>query len=289
MTNRAALELRLVLINERPLFVRVALIADLIVAVGPAKLTRLETSMRVMAIGALNQSFVDPVVKRPSEFRAHVQVAGVAELRRGFLEQELALFGVVRRMAVIAGNSALEVRGAREIVLLVAALVAAQAASAGLLRCRVLEGEDFGFVATAVDVLFSRAVASLAAMPFHAFVRVELRVHGGGEVGRRREMRIEVLMACLTGVGTDVEAGIRRWSVEFDLLGRLGLLCSLLFVARMDKGNCQRRDQNCQEIGNGESRPILHRTPLAIPDEIPVSTRILLHLLSLDEQNNLKS
>ena len=42
-------------------------------------------------------------------------------------------------------------------------------------------------------------------MPLHAFVSVEFRVHGGGEVGRRGEMRVDVLVAGLAGVGTHVE------------------------------------------------------------------------------------
>src|ERR1700741_98720 len=127
-------------------------------------------------------------------------------------------------------------------------LVAAQAAGAGLLRCGVLKGEDFGLVAAAVHVLFSRAVTSLAAMPLHAFVRVELRVHGGNEVGRSSEMRIDVLVAGLAGIGTYVEAGIRRGNISFGLVRRLALLSGIPFVARMGKRNYQRRNQHCQKI-----------------------------------------
>lgn len=45
-------------------------------------------------------------------------------------------------------------------------------------------------------------MTSLAAMRLRAFVGVELRVHGGGEVGLSGEMRIDVLMAGLAGIGT---------------------------------------------------------------------------------------
>src|SRR5580704_12366560 len=121
-------------------------------------------------------------------------------------------------------------------------LVAAQAAGAGLLRCGVLKGEDFGLVAAAVDVLFPRAMTSLAAMPLRAFMRVELRIHGGGEVRCSGEMRIDLLMAGLASIGTHVESGIRRRNVCFGLIRGLGLLCGVLFVVSMGKGNYQRRN-----------------------------------------------
>ena len=63
----------------------------------------LETPMRVVAVVALNQSFVYPMVKRPREFRADIQVAAVAKLRRRFPEQKLRVsLRVMRRMTVNA-------------------------------------------------------------------------------------------------------------------------------------------------------------------------------------------
>ena len=143
-------------------------------------------------------------------------------------------------------------------------LVAAQAAGASLLRCGVLKGENFGLVSSAVDVLFPGAMTSLAAMPLHAFVCVELPVHSGCEVGRSGEIRIDLFMAGLAGVGTHVEIGIRRRNIclclirglgllfglvrRLGLVGRLGLLCGILLAARLGKRNQQRRNQHCQEI-----------------------------------------
>src|SRR5580692_5027167 len=114
-------------------------------------------------------------------------------------------------------------------------LVAAQAAGAGLLRCRVLKREDLGFVAAAIHVLFAGAVASLAAMPFHSVVCVEFGIHGGSEVRRGSEMCIDFFVAGLAGIGAHVQAGVRRCNVDFNLLSRLGLLRSIFFVVGMSR------------------------------------------------------
>ena len=143
-------------------------------------------------------------------------------------------------------------------------LVAAQAAGASLLRCGVLKGEDFGLVTSAVHVLFPRAMTGLAALPLHAFVHVKLPVHGGCEMGRSGEMRVDLLVAALAGVGPYVEVRIRRCDICFGLIRRLGLLfglvrrlglisrlsllCGILLAAGLGKRNHQRRNQYCQKI-----------------------------------------
>ena len=80
MTNGATFELGFMLIHEWPLFFGVALVADLVIAVSPAQLVGKETTMRVVAVAALEQPFVDPMVKRASELRADLQMAAVAQL-----------------------------------------------------------------------------------------------------------------------------------------------------------------------------------------------------------------
>ena len=42
----------------------------------------------------------------------------------------------------------------------------------------------FDYVAAAVHVLLTGAVAGFAAVPLRTLVRVELSIHGGGEMGR---------------------------------------------------------------------------------------------------------
>ncbi len=96
MARFAAFRLdRLMLKNEWSLQVRVARETDSIPRSRRAKLFPDETSMGVMAVRTLNKPFVDPVVEGHVELRLHLQVAGVAELRLCFHEQELTCGGVV--------------------------------------------------------------------------------------------------------------------------------------------------------------------------------------------------
>lgn len=134
MTNGAAFELGFMLVYEWPLFVGVALVTDLVIAVGPAQLVSKETTMRVVAVAALEQPFVDPMVKWASELRANIQMAGVAQLWCSLFQQEFFFFRVVRGMAFYARDSALQVGRPPIVVVLLGVLVAIQAACTDLYR-----------------------------------------------------------------------------------------------------------------------------------------------------------
>ena len=54
--------------------------------------------MRVVTVGALDQAFVDPVMKRHVELRLLLQMARVAERRLGFYQEKLRFRGMVGRM-----------------------------------------------------------------------------------------------------------------------------------------------------------------------------------------------
>jgi hypothetical protein len=220
--------------------------------------------MGAMAIIALDQAFIHAVVERPCKLRAYIHVTRVTELRGFRLHQKLTLLRIMGRVAINAGNAVGQVHRTVIVPMLFVVLVAAQAASAGLLRRGVLKGEDFGLVAPAIYVLLSRAVASLAAMPLHALVRVEFAIHGGSEVRGGGEIRIDVFVAGLAGIGTHIESGIGRRNIGFDLLRRLGMLCGVLFVVGMGARNRQHRYQHCQKIGDAGTSPMVHRTPLDI-------------------------
>ena len=86
---------RLVLEDEGSLLVGVAREADSIPRRRRPKLLPDEPSMGVMAVRALNKSFLDPVVEGHVELRLHLKVAGVAELRLCFHQQEVIRGGVV--------------------------------------------------------------------------------------------------------------------------------------------------------------------------------------------------
>lgn len=124
-------------------------------------------------------------------------------------------------------------------------LMAAQAARTGLLWCGVLKSEYFGLVAPALYVFFPWAMASLAAVPFRTFVRVEFGIHGGGEMSGGGEFRIKVFVAGLAGVGTHVECGIGRHDIS-------------LRLARC--GGTHDKHEKGRETNDGVGSPGLHRT-----------------------------
>ena len=81
VASLAALDFGFVLVDEGPLFIDVALIANFILTSHAAQLVALESPVRVVAIIALHQSFIYTMVKRAHELCPDIQVAGVAEFR----------------------------------------------------------------------------------------------------------------------------------------------------------------------------------------------------------------
>jgi hypothetical protein len=64
-----------------------------------------------MTIGALNQSFVNPVVERHVELGFLLEMTGVAKLGLGLYEQKVRIFAVMRRMAGDATDVVLRMHG----------------------------------------------------------------------------------------------------------------------------------------------------------------------------------
>jgi hypothetical protein len=245
MTDHAAFDFRFVLVYKRSLLFAMALVANLVARSVRAQLLGAKRAMRAMAIIALDQAFIDTVVERSRELRTHIHVARVTKFRRFRLHQELTFFGMVRRVAINAGDAVCCVHRAVIIPMLFGVLMAAQAPGSGLLWRYVLKGEDLGFVAPAIYVFFPRAMASLAAVPFHTFVRVEFGIHGGGEVSGGCEIRIDVFVAGLAGVGTHVECRIRRHDISLRLARR---------------GGTGYEHKKGRETEDGVDLPGLHRT-----------------------------
>ena len=132
MANDAALYQRLVMVDERPLLVGMAVEADCVPGrVGP-QLLRPERAMRVVAVVALHQPFIYTVVKRACELRSHILVAAVTQLRCLLFHQELAFLGMVGRMTIEAAYAVCQVSGTVEIALFAIVLMTAQAALAGV-------------------------------------------------------------------------------------------------------------------------------------------------------------
>src|SRR5215471_7775017 len=212
------------MVDERPLLVAMAVEADCVPGRVGAQLLWSERAMRAVAVVALHQPFIYTVVKRACELRAHILVAAIAQLRRLLLHEELTFLGMVWRVTVEATNAVCQVRGTVVIALVASVLMTAQTALAGVRRRSVLKGINLCLVPAAVHVLLARAVASFTPMPFHSLVRFQLPLHGGGEVCRAFEIRIDVLMACLAGIGTHILSRIGRRNICFGLIRGLALL-----------------------------------------------------------------
>ena len=101
--------------HERPGLFRMALDAGHILRRRLSQWPGLETTVRIVAITALDHALIHAMVKRPIELLFDFEMAAVAELRLLLLQQSLAFFRVVGRVAVNADHIVLQVRGTRRI------------------------------------------------------------------------------------------------------------------------------------------------------------------------------
>ena len=119
VATAAALGLhRYMLVDERALLVDVALVADEIAAGEGLQLTDGSRPMRVVAVVALHQTLVDPVVIGFGKICFGRGMASVAQLRLLLNQQMLLFLGVMRRVAIQAADIAAGVSGFREVRLL---------------------------------------------------------------------------------------------------------------------------------------------------------------------------
>ena len=92
-----------------PRFVRVTREANQVLRCRGPQLTRLESAMLIVAVGALHQSFVHSMMEGPVELLLLVQVAAVAQTRLVCFQEELALFCMVGVVTVGTAHPILEV------------------------------------------------------------------------------------------------------------------------------------------------------------------------------------
>jgi len=104
------------LIDKRALFFRVALETNSILRRRGAELALHKPAMRIVAIVALNQPFVYPMMKRPVELLFRFKVTAVTKLRLFLTQQMFGNLRMMRRMALNAANIVLYVGCAGEIV-----------------------------------------------------------------------------------------------------------------------------------------------------------------------------
>jgi hypothetical protein len=133
---------RLVFEDERPLLVDVALEAHGVLRGRGAQLACEESTVWIMAVTALHQSFVNAMMKSAVELLLHLQMAAVAEQWLFFLHEKRPIFAVMRAVAIRAGNVVLQMRGTPIIGVFLAILMASEAPGADLLRRGVLKGKN---------------------------------------------------------------------------------------------------------------------------------------------------
>jgi hypothetical protein len=110
MAGRAALGFyRRMFEDERAVLVDMTLKADRVLTGGDTYLLGARGAVRVMAIRALNETFVYTMMKRHGKLRLLLQVAGIAKLRLRFNQQEVLILCMVRRVAGDAADVVLPV------------------------------------------------------------------------------------------------------------------------------------------------------------------------------------
>src|SRR5579859_1148428 len=197
-----------VLEGKRPGLVGVTLEADLVLRCRGAQLLAQEAAMLVVAVGALHQALLDAMAERPGEILLGLGMATEAKLRLPLGQQGLRFPGMVGRVARDAAHAVDVVLGALEVGVLLAILMAGQAALAGLLRRRAGEGEYLRLVAAAFQVSPSRTVASFATLR-SAFMALQ----GCLPVRRCLELLVDLFMAGLAGVRPEVGRALNRWHI----------------------------------------------------------------------------
>ena len=202
MANFAAFHAnRRVLVDEWSALFRVAFEAGLLAALhlfhhrGPRGCSPGlgERSVGIVAIAAVNNAFVNPMLEGHGELGANIGVALVAQLRLHFRQQKFRSGGRVDRVAAGAHNIVLGVGRSADVGAGECLGVAAQAVVLDLLGLELGEGDDAGLSAVGFDVGVAGAVAAFAS-------RVLGRLFAGGDALEVRvliEFRPDVGMACL--------------------------------------------------------------------------------------------
>jgi len=159
-----------VLVNERPALIGVALQARFLIAIclidhsrsrshAPS---RIEGSMRVVAIGALDHAFIDAVFIRHGELGANGRVAGVAKLCLLLGQQESRRRRFVNRVTRRADHVLLGMHAPANIRASKGLSVTAEAGVENPFRREFRKCDDRRFGAARLQVRAPRAVAAFA-------------------------------------------------------------------------------------------------------------------------------
>src|SRR5512142_2569178 len=150
MTGRATLCFhRQVLIDERAADVGMALKTDLVAGRTGTQLLWKDASVNVVAVAALDKTFLYAVMKRPCEFRLLFRMTPETKLRLVSLQQATFDFRLMGRMTGSTSDIIGEVLRTEKIGVLHGTGVAGQADPAGLLLSQLFEADDLRDVAAA--------------------------------------------------------------------------------------------------------------------------------------------
>ena len=127
-------------------------------------------SVGIVAIGALDGAFVDAMLEGHGELRAHGGVAGIAEIGLLFGEHLCGSLRLVNGMAIGSDHVVQGVRAAADVGSRNGLRVAAQARIENFCRADLREDANGFFAAAGVEVVASRAVATLATGVFGLFL-----------------------------------------------------------------------------------------------------------------------
>ena len=125
-----------------PTLIDVAVIAELILSYGSAQLVRLFRAVRIMAVRAPDEPFVDAMAKGHRELRPLLLMAPIAELRLRPHQQEFPRFRMMCRMARSAGDIVPGMQRIDDVQLLGATRMAAQALAIDRFWSRLCEKEQ---------------------------------------------------------------------------------------------------------------------------------------------------
>ncbi len=162
-----------------------ALQANGILAGGSSQLCVCESAMLIVAIGALDQLFINPVMKGLGKIWFNFGMAPIAQLRQRFHQQVLRLAIMMRRVTVKAVYVAVLVGGAQKITVLFSMLMAGEAGGADFVCRGAFERNNLRRIAARLHMFPARAMARLAlsrGCGCIAFVKCDLPVRRGGKV-----------------------------------------------------------------------------------------------------------
>ncbi len=130
--------------------------------------------MHVMAVAATYQSLIYLVVKRHRERRLDAGVTLVAEIRLCRHQQRCVRNRLVDTVAAQTAHTRLRMRRAQEVG--VGVSVATQAGLINFAGCQLVEANNFGDIATAIDVCLAWTVAALTGVALAAMLQSEFCV-----------------------------------------------------------------------------------------------------------------